>query len=93
MGALDSDIHKLLGSEYKRYRSVQHAQKAKKASAEIAAAERTAAEEPDEQVKPEDRNEEMRDARKSEYPAEEKNPRGQTRDNFRDETRVELIRS
>ena len=26
MGALDSDIHKLLGSEYKRYRTVQHAQ-------------------------------------------------------------------
>merc|ERR1719440_594497 len=26
MGALDSDIHKLLGNEYKRYRSVQHAQ-------------------------------------------------------------------
>lgn len=26
MGALDSDIHKLLGTEYKRYRTVQHAQ-------------------------------------------------------------------
>merc|ERR1711998_642957 len=26
MGSLDSDIHKLLGSEYKRYRTVQHAQ-------------------------------------------------------------------
>jgi len=26
MGALDADIHKLLGSEYKRYRTVQHAQ-------------------------------------------------------------------
>ena len=26
MGALDSDIHKLLGAEYKRYRTVQHAQ-------------------------------------------------------------------
>merc|ERR1719453_1904573 len=26
MGALDSDIHKLLGPEYKRYRTVQHAQ-------------------------------------------------------------------
>merc|ERR1719453_227471 len=24
MGSLDSDIHKLLGSEYKRYRTVQH---------------------------------------------------------------------
>jgi len=27
MGALDSDIHKLLGNEYKRYRTTQHAQK------------------------------------------------------------------
>lgn len=27
MGALDSDIHKLLGTEYKRYRTTQHAQK------------------------------------------------------------------
>ena len=26
MGALDADIHKLLGTEYKRYRTVQHAQ-------------------------------------------------------------------
>merc|ERR1719473_2293261 len=26
MTALDADIHKLLGSEYKRYRTVQHAQ-------------------------------------------------------------------
>merc|ERR1719488_391787 len=25
MGALDADIHKLLGTEYKRYRTVQHA--------------------------------------------------------------------
>jgi len=26
LGALDSDIHKLLGTEYKRYRTVQHSQ-------------------------------------------------------------------
>merc|ERR1712167_466292 len=26
MGALDSDIHKLLGTEYKRYRTAQHTQ-------------------------------------------------------------------
>merc|ERR1719181_574608 len=48
MGTLDSDIHKLLGTEYKRYRTVQHAQHdmhtaLKKGSASPAAAPTAAA--------------------------------------------------
>merc|ERR1719440_161326 len=48
MGALDADIHKLLGTEYKRYRTVQHAQHEmhtalKKGSASPAAAPTAAA--------------------------------------------------